>query len=355
MPGATGTEVPYANAPGLVPPVSGLLAQLGITVDPFGSDEMWLNGVVFRPDSIQGLDLRDICDGLTVQTPSGQVGILDTAVQPGLRVFRPFSIEVREQCSTFGWNEANYVERATRALEVRRHQAVEREFEQANLITANPHLAQLATAGANFPTTTVNLAGGARVSPIDALALLDESIAEAGIGRGMIHATAFVVAQWAHAGMLRFELITEQESNQSVVAAIARAVLGAKADLTAANWNVALVAAAEVLAAADIGGIGKQDIILSPKGNLIIAGNGYQGADPASGDPDATHASQWAYATDHVTVLASRPETIPSTLTQATAQSRNLVVFRQTQAFSVLWGGLLHAVVEVATTTPAVA
>lgn len=312
MPGAVGTEVPYANAPRLVAPVSGLLAQLGVVVDPFGEDETWLNGVTFRPDSIQGMDLRDVCDGTAVQVAGGAANIVDTAVQPGLRTFRPFALEVREQCSTFGWQENNYVERATRALDVRRHQGVEREFEQGNLIAANPRLAQLAAAGPNFPAATVNLAGGARVSTVDGLALLDESIATAGIGRGIIHATAFVIAQWAHRGMLRFETIEGDE------------------------------------------GVGSRDHILSPKGNVVIAGNGYQGADPASGDPDATHASQWAYATDWIAVLASRPVTIPGTFAEATALSRNLVVFRQTQAFSVLWGGLHHAVVKIATSTPAV-
>jgi hypothetical protein len=310
MPGATGTEVPYANAPRLVPPVSGLLAQLGTETPP---SEEWIAGVRFRPEAIQGLDLRDICDTLTLQPFAGQSGIVDTAVQPGLRLFRPFSLELREQCSTFGWTENDYVERATRALDVRRHQGVEREFEQANLVTTNPHLAMLATAGANYPSTTVNLAAGARVSPLDALALLDESIAEAGIGRGIIHATAFVIAQWAHLGVLRFETLEGDE------------------------------------------GIGPRDQVYSPKGNLVIAGNGYQGADPASGDPDATHASQWAYATDWIRILATTPVTTPGTLLQATAQSRNLVVFRQDQVFAVLFAGLHHAVVKVATTTPAVA
>ncbi|HEX7276035.1 MAG TPA: hypothetical protein VF244_01550 [Acidimicrobiales bacterium] len=310
MPGATGTEVPYANAPRLVTPVSGLLAQLG-TVTP--ASEEWIAGVTFRPEAIQGLDLRDICDTLALQPFAGQSGIIDTAVQPRLRTFRPFSLELREQCSTFGWREADYVERATRALDVRRHQGVEREFEQAKLVTTNPHLAQIATAGANFPTTTVNLAAGARVSSTDALALLDESIAEAGIGRGIIHASAFVITQWASRGLLRFETIEGDE------------------------------------------GIGPRDQVYSPKGNLVIAGNGYQGADPSSGNPDATHASQWAYATDWIVVLATTPVTIPGTLDEAVARSRNLVVFRQEQVFAVLWAGLHHAVVKIATTTATVA
>lgn len=298
MTAANGSEIPV-EAPHLVPPLTGLLAQLGTVSGP--EADRWLRGLAFSPDPSQSLEGNS-----SVCAPTA-LGNNDLITRAGLRQALPFELILRERCSTWGYTQNNYVERATRGLDVKRHNGVEREFEQGALAASNLHLAATYTAP---DPTTVTLASGVAVSPVNALALLDEAIASAAIGRGIIHATAFVIDQWRSHGLLNTEMIEGDE------------------------------------------GLGVRTSLYSPKGNLVIAGNGYEGRGP-DGTVPASHASQWAYATDWIVVVEGTPTTIPDTLEEATDRSRNQVVYAQHQWFAVLWAGLLHAAVLVATDTPA--
>jgi hypothetical protein len=294
-----GSEIPIA-APPLVAPVTGLLAQLGTISGP--DAERWLRGLAINPEASEPLVGDTLCSGAVLGAP----GLIDRAAP---RKVTPFELIMRDRCSTWGWSENDYVGRATRALDVKRHHGIEREFESGALEPTNLFLAATYT---DPDPTTVILGGGVRVSPVNALALLDEAIANSAIGRGMIHATAFVIAQWEAAGLLNHETIEGDE------------------------------------------GLGSRSQLYSPKGNVVIAGNGYEGRGP-DGNVVVAHASQWAYATDWIVVVAGEPTTVPGTFAEATAKNANLVEYQQHQWFAILWSGLLHAAVLVATSTPVVA
>lgn len=293
MTAATGSEIPI-DGPALQEPVTGLLAQVPVLTGP--EAERWLAGLSVVPEVSGAPEFTDLCSVLP---------LLNTANRVAPRKIQPFGLVVRDRCSTWGWSEADYVGRATRALAVKRHWGVEREFEGGALVGTNMFLADTYT----DPATT-QLAAGANVSPSDALALLDESIGNspAVIGRGMIFATPFVAAKWKGAGMLNYENVD------------------------------------------DDAGVGSRATILSPAGNHVIIGGGFEGRGPDGNVPGA-HASQWAYATDPVAVVASAPETIPGTFAEATAKNDNYVVYRQFQWFAVVWPGLHHSAVKVSTAT----
>lgn len=293
MTAAAGSEVPV-GAPVLEEPITGILAQVPVVSGP--EAERWFAGMQFSPEVAGAPESRGLCSTTLLAGSANRVAP---------RKVHPFSLTVRDRCSTFGWQAADYVGRATRALQAKRTWGVEREFEKGELIATNLSLAETY---AGPDPTTVQLAAGANVSPSDALALLDEAIGNSAnvIGRGMIWATPFVAAKWTAAGMLS-DIETEDG----------------------------------------------RTVILSPAGNYVIIAGGFEGRGP-DGTVPASHASQWAYATDPVVVVAGNPTTVPGTLVEATDKATNTVVYRQTQWFAVLWPGLLHAAVKVATSTPAV-
>lgn len=291
-----GSEVPVA-APALEEPVVGVLAQVPVITGP--DADRWFSGLELSPEAAGSPDIRDLCS--TDILPG-------TATRLAPRIVHPFELILRDRCSTFGWQAADYIGRATRGLAVKRHWGVDREWESGTLISANSHL----SATYADPATT-ELAAGANVSPSDALALLDEAIGNSVnvIGRGMIWATPFVAAKWNNLGMLTYETIDDDS------------------------------------------GLGRRATILSSAGNYVIIGSGFEGRGPDNMVP-ASHASQWAYATDPIAVIASSPETIPGTLAEATDKENNTVVYRQHQWFAILWNRLLHAAVRVSTATPTV-
>ncbi len=299
MAAATGSEIPV-DAPRLEAPVVGLLAQMPVISGP--QADRWLRGMAFSPESAGTLEFNELCLA---------EDLLVTAERLANRAVHPFKLSLHDRCSTWGWKENEYEERVTRALDVKRHWGVDREFEKGELIPDNLHLADT-YAGQPDPTT-IQLAAGANVSPSDGLALLDEQIGNSVnvIGRGVIFAPPFVAAKWKGAGMLEYEEIS------------------------------------------DDAGFGKRAIILSPAGNHVVIGNGFQGRGPDATVP-GSHVSQWAYATDPVIVVRGDPETTPGTIQEATDFGTNTAVFRQEQWFAVLWAGLLHAAVKVSTATPAI-
>lgn len=292
MTAPTGSEVDV-EAPELEEPITGLLAQVPVISGP--QADRWLAGMSFSPGVAGIPEFRDLCS----------TGVMaGTNLRVAARYVHPFELIVHDRCSTFGWTEANYVERATDALEVKRHWGVEREWEKGELIPGNLHLA--ATYTSPNPTTVI-LAGGVDVSAANGLALLDEEIGNSDnvVGRGMIFCTPFVNAQWKAAGLL-----------------------------------------------SDMETVDGRTVILSPAGNYVVVCGGLEGRGPAGTVP-AAHASQWAYATDPIVVVAGTPQTFPDTLLEALKHDHNEVTYRQEQWFAILWGGLLHAAVNISTETPA--
>lgn len=337
---ANGPNVPV-DSPRLAPPVTGLLAQVPVEVNGEALAR-WIAGAELRPESLANPEVVDVC--VTLSLSSAHTG------RPS-RIIKPFALVLEDTCSTWGWREADYAGRASRALDVRRHYFVEEEFERGTIVAANPNLAQTYTAPTD-PVSTTLLAGSARVSPTDALCLLDEAIAYSGIGRGYIHATPFLVGKWKAAGLLTVD--GPREAGFTATTAALRALSRLAVD-SGQSPALAMLAplASPLLASLEDYAPGRRTQMWSPKGNLVIAGNGYKGYNP-SGTLDSTHADQWAYATDPLAILASEPVTTPGTLAEATSRHTAIVTYRQDQMFAVLWPGLLHAAVKVATTTPAV-
>lgn len=292
MTAATGSEIPI-EAPRLEEPVTGMLAQLRVIDGPEG--ERWLAGLSLVPEEFGAPEFSELCSGTELE---------GTANRLAARRIQPFMLTLRDTCSTWGWTEADYEGRALRGLAVKRHWGVEREFESGALIATNMPLADTYT----DPATAI-LASGDAVSPSDALALLDESIGNsvAVIGRGYIFATPFVAAKWAGAGMLEYKTF-------------------------------------------DVNG---RSEILSPAGNRVVIGGGFEGRG-VDGNVPAAHASQWAYATDPLVVVAGDAQVTPGTLSEATDKPTNTVLYRAQQWFAVVWPALHHSAVQVATATPAV-
>ncbi len=299
MAAANGSEIPV-DAPRLEAPVTGLLAQVPVISGP--EADRWLRGMAFSPESAGTLEFGELC---------ADDDLLGTAERLANRAVHPFRVSLHDRCSTWGWTENEYEARVTRALDVKRHWAVDREFERGQQIEDNLHLADT-YAGQPDPTT-VTLAAGANVSPSDALALLDEEIGDSAnhIGRGVIFVTPFVAAKWKGAGLLNYENVDDDS------------------------------------------GVGRRLTILSPAGNHVVIGNGFEGRGP-DGNVVGSHASQWAYATDPIIVVQGDAVTTPGSMIEATDFGTNTVIFRQEQFFAVLWAGLLHAAVKVSTATPTI-
>jgi hypothetical protein len=295
MTATTGSEI-LIESPLLQEPVTGMLAQLPVISGPEG--DRWLAGLTMVPETSGAPEFAELCSSDL---------LLGTSHRVTTRKGQPFMLNLRDKCSSFGWTENDYVGRATRGLAVKRHWAVEREFEKAALIPGNFHLA-----ATYADPATSSLAAGVNVSPSDALALLDENIGNSAavIGRGLIFCTPFVGAKWKGAGMLEYENID------------------------------------------DDAGVGRRATILSPAGNLVIICGGMEGRGP-DGSVVAAHASQWAYATDPMVIVASEPETFPKTLVEAINQEDE-VLYRQQQWFGIVWPALHHAAVKVSTATPAI-
>lgn len=269
-------------APILQPPAQSLLTAATV-VDL--TDERWLRGATFSPESCIPAEVLD------AYCPSSDAKGTGNTRNPN-RLFSPFVVIQRDECSTYGFQSAEYQDRARRALLVHEPKAIEREFWTGTLNSDNPHLAQ--PNATDFPLTT--LAGGAAQTAKLALALLNQAISDAGAGRGMIHASPLLVEIWSgQSALLRYE--------------------GGK--------------------------------LLTANGNIVVPGDGYPGTSPTGTGGGITAATQWAYATDPVVVLRGPITVTPDTIAEATDRLHNVVSFRAERAVSVLWNGCCHAAVNV--------
>ena len=274
-----------------------------------------------------------------------------------------FDVEIEDSCSDYGWQADDYQGRALRALLAKEQYAVEAEFERPLLtptaqglsdgsrsITATTNSTTTVTSASflatdvgkaftgsgipaattivsvvvatsavisNAATTSVTgpftvgstalILSGANQTAAAAFALLQEAIARADIGQGMIHAPAFLVERWAQTLGLRFDTTGK---------------------LTSVN------------------------------GNIVVSGNGYQGIGPdgTGGDVNTQGGTpvQWAYATDMVRIRrAERPVIYPGPDDYLSALDRtnSTITFRATRAYTIEWNAALHAAVKVAVLT----
>lgn len=282
-----GTRGPYevVNPPGLDPPPTSLL-QTANVIEP--DDEHWIAGITDRPENAQALRGVDPCT-LVAPPATGYTGHAPVTCDP-------FVLEQEDQCSSFGWQVAEYAERATRGLRAKEAAALEAEFWRPTIIPGNLGLTTATPA-------PVVLNGGVAVSPALAIAYLNEAIARSQFGIGWIHATAFLVERW---------FITRAVTNAQ----------GAGARLFSAN------------------------------GNPVIAGNGYNGDGPdTTGGPAEGQGAtpvQWAFVTEPFDIYRTPGiEVYPGNLAEASQRELNLVTYRATRPYAHNWGRLLCAAIKV--------
>jgi hypothetical protein len=364
---------------------------LGEYLDADRSEHL-LAGVVYPPESAYQPILVDPCAVLVDDDDTG-----GRHLPP--RYHHPLIIEAIDRCSSFGWEAADYVGRVLRALEVKEGIGLEREFESGAKWPDEPHLAggkryfavgttngsavvtstrftnndvgaTITGTGIPASTTIISVTQGVQatmsanatatgtptltvanpnfvqintnatpVSPQVGFALLQEAIAESGVGQGMIHASSYMVERWAESHAL---LLPERGFNGAPV-------------------------------------------LQSVNGNVVVAGNGYRGLGPDSpqtggtlgayvaqtGQPGQNIAGsplQWAYATDMIQLIrAAHPQIVPGGDTTQGAQEAlmgaiksaakssldrgsNTVVFRSNRPYVVEFPGICHAAVCISAT-----
>lgn len=273
-------------APRLAPPAQGLLVAADV-IDHDAGDERWVNGFGFSPESCT-----------TGEAWAASCGTVGNAMGTGhnrgaARTFEPFAVVARDTCGSFGYQAAEYEARARRALARVEAWRIENEFWTGTLIPTNYRLAAAST-----PVAGYGLGRGL------ALAALEQSIADAAVGLGMIHARPGLVSLWWGDQLLR---------------------------LDGNRLRTAL-------------------------GTLVVAGQGYAGTSPTGAIP--ANATEWAYATDPVVVHRGPIVISPDNpneaerLAQATDKVNNIVEFRAERFAGIAWGGCLVAGVEVAVTVP---
>lgn len=305
-------------APPLLPPLLGLVQTAQVVEHEVGA----VGPVGFAPTQDRWLA------GIRWATPGGRVvGLLD-ACNPALALdnsftgspagaYYPFGVVAEDQCLAASFGTEEFRARARQALIAQESAAVERQLERGTIGNSlNPRLAE-ATAGHVYLGSSANTqATQLALTPKDALACLDEGIARWGRGLGMIHAPAYVVAQWV----------------------ASRAIVVENFDLETTPRD-------------------SKRVIFSPNGNPIIAGSGYLGVSPdGTVVPDLTvagHAAMWCYATDLIVVhrdadVSYIPDS-PSEVGQALDRTNNAITWRAWRAYAFAWNRLLHASVKVNT------
>lgn len=285
------------DGPPVRPPANGLLSAATVVDVP---DDRRIGGESFAPSAAGSVILYDLCSS------DGTVALASPVTHARFNA-PSFATVISDRCSTFGFGAAAYEEHARAGDLVKSGWGVERQFEQDALgIGADfDSLAEQYTANANNAAagaTTQIIAGGSALTPLSALARLDQAIASAAIGLGIIHAMPFIVDLWA-ANLL----ITAQAGK-----------------------------------------------LYSPNGNLIAAGNGYQGKSPdtsAYADPVATAAGVvWAYATDLITIDRGPLDIVPGQISEAVDRRTNDVRYLAQRVWTIRWARQLHAAAKIAFT-----
>jgi hypothetical protein len=247
--------------------------------------DRWENGFAFLPENCTGAGIDDPCDsdGKTI------------GENPDIVEVQPFYVWAGSKCTPFQWQTFDYQARARRLLGASLSKQIEKEFWTGTFARAkgwsNPYLA-------NALASDVVVTSG---TPIEALACLEQGLAECGTGqRGMIHATRQVVSTWSEQNLLR------REGN----------------------------------------------LILTIHDTIVVPGAGYDGSDPYNAAPK--NQSIWAYATSgEVDIRLSDVRLIPDpndpqAVMQATDRSVNTIEWRAERVASAVWDGCCLLAAEVA-------
>lgn len=269
-------------APKAQPPRVSLVSSAVIVTE---TDDRWEAGFAYTPESCASAGISDPC-----AVEARTIADNEDAVE-----FEPFEVWAGFKCSTFGFQASDYDRRAREALEACESAQIEAELWKGTY-------AQDGDRPNNFLN---HLTNSDRVSdgneePVEALALLEQALAECGCGQqGMIHAPVSVVTLWSSLNLLR------REANR----------------------------------------------IYTIRDTIVVPGAGYDGSGPGGLAPadGALH----AYATPMVQVRLGRAVTITpnpeddDALAQATDRETNTVEFRAARVAAATFDPCCHFVAAI--------
>lgn len=269
--------------PGISPFPTGL--EITATVITHGADDYrWGNRIAFTPESCNDPLELDPCDTTTSR---------DTAANRLAKVeYQPFIVVAYDRCSTFGFETADYEQRALNALSARESKGLEKEFWTGAVFAANAALAR-AIAPTNGGIAATTIAG---VFSLQAgLASLVQYLATNNGGKGMIHMRPFLA-----------ELLA---SEQAIV---------------------------------DDG----PSKLRTRTGIPVVAGSGYPGTSPAGAAITAT--SEWMFASDNVVVHRGPVEVFAPGINGMTVdRAANNVIVRAQRLVAPIFNGCALAAVNV--------
>lgn len=180
------------------PPSVGLIPTLQalgggyFTEDDRGADTHWIGGFTWGPEACGDSGTFSICaDNTNLVTPN----------RPSVLSYDPYGVWAGDTCSAMDYRsdmEDEYAARATRQLLACQSKQVAEELWLGTIARRdnNTNL-YLRKSGATLLSTS------AGTGPADALACLEQYLADCGCGgTGMIHATRDVFTQWVEEGLI---------------------------------------------------------------------------------------------------------------------------------------------------------
>lgn len=249
---------------------------------PATPDDRWINGTSTWPYAAQSMGLWDPCE------LSGSSGGVKSPGAPGARSDQgSFAQWLAETCTmaSIAADPVAYRERASRMFSAWEAFGVEQEFWHGTLIPDNPHLTDANAVLIAAPST----------SPTNGLALLEKAIA-ATKQQGMIHCTPAMLVAWTAA----------------------------------------------------LGGVFREENgkLLSPNGNIVVPGFGYDGTGPG-GATTASGTKEYAWATGPVEVRRSDIVMLPDDVAQALDRKQNSITYYAERYYNIVWNRNVQSAVFI--------
>lgn len=173
------------------PPRVGLIVS---AATPSGEGSRWQGGITYDPETGQPGYRTDLCD-------PGE-NDRDLPARPEVVAWDAYAIGDGIRCTALAANRTDWRAQARRQLEAVAEYQLSAELWSGTLATAHGYDNLFLDNGDAHDVVT----SGADVGPRDALAFLEQYLADAARGqRGMIHAPRAIVSTWAQDGGLRRE------------------------------------------------------------------------------------------------------------------------------------------------------
>lgn len=235
----------------------------------------WTGGFEYLPENQASAVVRDPCDNSSMGDTNSS--------EPAIVQFDPFLVVVEVKCSSFGWSAFDYLGRARRMLDLATPSAVENEFWSGTLATAKswPNNFLVNNSAPNFQDLTP-LAGAPSV--LRGLQIVEDALVGKGSGgQGMIHCEVQTAPN----------LLGARRVNQ---------------------------------------------LLLTLKDNVVVAGAGYPGTAPGGGAADA--GTSWIYGTDLTAVRIDDEVLVtPDNYAEALDRATNTLRFRAQRFAAVTFDG----------------